>query len=1042
MGIGKLVGSLVWVSLLGLRVVAAGPPDGPAALRPLDPAAEAAVIEGKIHPALAGAVGEVDVIVRLADPPLAKALGPNAKRKGTRLTVDQRTKYLRSLQLKQDEVVRAIRSQGGQEFGRLTRALNAVLARIDGSRLRAVAELGSVRTIGPVVDYQLDLSQSVPYVGAAAVQALGYDGSGITVAVLDSGIDYTHANLGGPGTVAAYQAAYGTNPADPLNTTTNTTSGDAFPTAKVIGGFDYVGEEWPFGPQAYDPDPIDYQGHGTHVADILGGVGPNKGVAPGVKLFAIKVCSARSSACSGFAIFIGLDQAMDPDFDPATDDAVDVVNLSLGAAYGQPSDDLTTAVNNLAEFGIVVVCAAGNDGDKPYVLGSPANAQGAIAAAQTEAVHGLKVTGILGTAVTFWDTADVSWAPIDRTVQAPIVYLGRGCPGDEYLPGDVAGKIVMVDRGECSVSLKVDRAAKAGAVGVLLAMLEGQDPYSFGFGGGDIVVPTLVITKADADKIRGALAKGKALTGYLAPLFFAPQSGRVVVTSSRGPSVDSQLIKPDIGAPGASVSAVVGTGNGVAGFGGTSGATPMVAGSAALLLDRWPTLAPFEVKSLLMNYASTTVRLQNQSSVLAPITRTGAGELRVDKAARAKLFAYEKTSKSPSLSFGYQAFDLTAPSTFTKTVVVRNLDNKATVCRPAATFRSATQQQSKAVRIACRPAAFVLPANGTAEFQVTLTVDAAKLPAWALNGGAEGGNGDLLRQQEFDGYVLVNQAVQLPWHLLPHKAANVNPSTTSVVLSSGTGTLDLTNPNGAVTGFTELFDLVGTSPMLPSYDQLTPSAADLKAAGVRAVDSEFGPLLQFAIGVHGQWSHPSYPAEFWIYLDTNGDDDYDFFIFNHELVDTSFEEFALYGQNVVYVFDGDFNLVGIPFYTGVDLNASTAVLSVPLAMLDLLPGQQIRFFVLAGENYYNFPNIGVVDRIVGPAAPPYLLLIHHTVGWPRYQVAGSQTVATPANGTTSLTVNAIPGGDVASPLQSGLLLLHYDAKVGRWSDEVTVTDAP
>ena len=113
----------------------------------------------------------------------------------------------------------------------------------------------------------------------------------VRVAVLDSGIDYLHAALGGSGDAAEFADN------DPTVIEPGT-----FPTAKVVGGYDFTGSVWPNGPEAPDPDPIDdgpEGGHGTHVADIIAG---EAGVAPGADLYAVKVCSSVSTSCSGIAL--------------------------------------------------------------------------------------------------------------------------------------------------------------------------------------------------------------------------------------------------------------------------------------------------------------------------------------------------------------------------------------------------------------------------------------------------------------------------------------------------------------------------------------------------------------------------------------------------------------------------------------------------------------------------------------------------------------------------------------------------------------------
>src|SRR6266581_6968316 len=279
-----------------------------------------------IDPKLLPLQGEVEIVVRLGDAPLAVAQGDGAKKLGGKLTKAQQRAHIAGLSQKQDDLMRAVGGLGGRELTRLNKALNAVILKVDASRIPAIAALPNVVSVRPVVNYKLDLAETVPYIGAKAVQAAGFNGSGVTVAVIDSGIDYTHKEFGGPGTPAAYAAAYGVDPSDPKNTTTE----GLFPTAKVIGGFDFVGEVWPFGDLMPDPDPIDFDGHGTHVADIIGG---KRGVAPGVKFYACKACSSVSVACNGIALLQAMDFALDPNGDGDISDAVDVINLSLGLDY-------------------------------------------------------------------------------------------------------------------------------------------------------------------------------------------------------------------------------------------------------------------------------------------------------------------------------------------------------------------------------------------------------------------------------------------------------------------------------------------------------------------------------------------------------------------------------------------------------------------------------------------------------------------------------------------------------------------------------------
>src|SRR5882724_4909599 len=446
-----------------LSVLSAFNPASPLAAQPLPvPDVSHLALPGNslasVDSRLPRAQGEIEVVVRLGDAPLAVAQGEGAKKHGGKLTKAQQRAHVAGLSQKQDDLMRAVGGMGGRELSRLSKSLNAVILKVDASRIPAIAALPNVVSIRPVLNYKLDLSETVPYIGAKAVQAAGFDGSGVTVAVIDSGIDYTHKEFGGPGTPEAYAAAYGADTNDVKNTTTD----GLFPTAKVIGGFDFVGEAWPGGDLKSDPDPIDFEGHGTHVSDIIGG---SSGVAPGVKLFACKACSAVSTSCSGVALLQAMDFALDPNGDGDISDAVDVINMSLGSDYGQKEDDLTQASENAVRAGVVVVTAAGNGANKVYNVSSPSIGPGVISVAQTQVPSAkffpLVVNSPAAIAGRYNNTATVDWAPIGNGFTGDVAIVGRGCPAgsisrtnqDDPYTANPAGKVALIDRGACAVSL-------------------------------------------------------------------------------------------------------------------------------------------------------------------------------------------------------------------------------------------------------------------------------------------------------------------------------------------------------------------------------------------------------------------------------------------------------------------------------------------------------------------------------------------------------------------------------------------------------------
>jgi subtilisin family serine protease len=984
----------------------------------------------RLDPELRKSTGPADVIVQLAGIPLAVANGENAHRAGGLMGRAQQIEYSQAIRRSQDEVVAQIVALGGEEVARVRVAYNAVIVRIDTSKLADIAAIPGVYTVKRVNDYRVNLGETVPYVGAAAARQIGLDGTGVKVAVLDSGIDYTHRNLGGAGTQAAYEAAYGSAPADLRNTTPD----EFFPTAKVVGGYDFVGEAWTGAagspPLAPDPDPIDFGSHGTHVADIIGGRsrdGEHLGVAPGASLLAVKVCSAVTTACSGVAILEGFDFALDPNGDGAMDDAADIINLSLGAPYGQREDSTSAAAENAARAGVVVVAAAGNSSDKQYVLDSPAEAPDVIAVGQTQVPDAVAVPLVVNSPATtprvFGNTATIDWAPIGAGARGDVVYIGRACRSiGDVIPASLAGKVALVDRGGCNVSEKVRVASDAGAAGVLIGLIASGDALSFANGGecpllpDSTCKPTLVISRSAANTIKGTAAT--PVNVMVSGASGIALKGSMAGTSSRGPSFDRNQIKPDLAAPGASVSAIAGTGSGEEAFGGTSGATPVVAGAAAILLQAYPDRAPWQIKSLLMNTAATEILANpvTQPRLLAPITRIGGGEVRVERALASTTAAWDTVMRTGSLSFGY--LNVSEPTTLTRRVTVQNYSRQARTYDVFGEFRYA-KDATGAVQVTL-PRNIFVPAGGTQTFEVVMKIDPSKLPEWRLDGGRFGGLGTSLQSVEFDGYIRIhdaNDAVHLAWHVLPHKSADMRAAAKTVTLDNrNTGAFVLQNLSRAQAGDFDIFALTGTSPRIPRADLPGDgddfAITDIAAVGVRMIDDQF---LQFAINTFGRRSHPAYPAEFDVFIDTDHDGkaDYDVFTLESGGVNQT-------GQTAVAVqrLSGPARSPArMVFFADADLDSGNMILTVPLSALQMTPASKFRFDVVAFDNYFTGEATDSIERM------------EFTPALPRFKARSLQTGSLAPFSSGTITVDAVEGGATASPSQTGLLLMYRDAKL-------------
>lgn len=344
------------------------------------------------------------VIVELEDEPLIPRLKALAVQGEDLAQVQSRHPELLSmLRTRQEAQLQRIartnnslrQSASQPSLARYSLVLNGYRMTVAANQITALEQVPGVKRVSLAREYTPNLTASVPLIKADQVWTMidgntGYTGKDITVAVIDTGIDYTHKMFGTIGDPNDYALN------DPDEIEQNPLPN--FPTSKVIAGIDLAGTNYDASnysdPAVYTPrpdlDPLDEHGHGTHVASIIAGNDADwtSGVAPDVKLVAIKIFGASGSTN---LVIDGIERAMDPNGDGFIDDKVDIANLSVGAPWGvaDADDPEFQAVENAADAGVVMVISAGNEGDNAYISGSPGVSDSAITVASTSGSVGV-----------------------------------------------------------------------------------------------------------------------------------------------------------------------------------------------------------------------------------------------------------------------------------------------------------------------------------------------------------------------------------------------------------------------------------------------------------------------------------------------------------------------------------------------------------------------------------------------------------------------------------------------------------------------------